>query len=254
MGTRGAQTKARGRWYAVRAGRQVGVFESWDEARASVAGYPGAAYRRFDDPDRARAYVDGGRGVLSTPGTNVPLRVHVAVAPRVGTGAFRYGVYWGPGDPRNQAKVLPGNVQSERRAGLYAMERAVRAVAADRWIGPVEVCSDCSVAVVWARDYMPTWEANGWMTARGAEPVDVDVLRALARAIDRASAEVRFAYRLRADRSDPLEAARRLAAKGGPTVAPRILASRSPTSAPVPVSLAAMASASRHASTPRDPA
>lgn len=209
------RTRAAQRWYAVRAGRQVGVFESWDEARASVAGYAGAAYRRFDDREQARAYVEGGRGASLAPGTNAPLRVHVAVAPRVGTGAFRYGVYWGPGDPRNEAKALPGAAQSERRAGLYAMERAVRAIAADRWVGPVEVCSDCSVAMVWARDYMPTWKANGWVTARGTEPVDVDVLRALARAIDRASADVRFAYRLRADRSDSLDAARRLAAKGG---------------------------------------
>ncbi|QBZ80883.1 Ribonuclease H-like superfamily domain containing protein [Pandoravirus celtis] len=223
-GTR--QTRTKRRWYAVRAGRQVGVFESWDEARASVAGHPGAAYRRFDDPESARAYVEGGRGTLTAPGTNVPLRVYVTVAPRVGVGAFRYGVYWGPGDPRNEAKALPGARQSERRAGLYAMERAVRAVAADRWVGPVEVCSDCSVAMVWARDYMPTWKANGWVTARGTEPVDVDILRALARAIDRASADVRFAYRLRADRSESLDAARHLAAgkSAGGAAAPRMLA------------------------------
>jgi ribonuclease HI len=201
-------------WYGVRAGRKVGVFESWDEARASVAGYAGAAYRRFDDPERARDYVEQGRGVLSAPGTNVPLRVYVTVAPRNAVGAFRYSIYWGPRDPRNKVNTLPGHTQSERRAGLYAMERAVATVAADRWVGPVEICSDCSQAIVWARDYMPAWKANGWMTARGTEPVDVDVLRALVRAMDRASTEVRFAYRLRADRSAPLEAARRSAARG----------------------------------------
>nr|UDO47769.1 RNAse.1 [Pandoravirus massiliensis] len=205
------QKHKRQRWYGVRVGRQVGVFGSWDEARASVAGHHGAAFRSFADRAQAHAYVAGGRGVLSTPGTNVPLRVYVSVAPRTGTAPFGYGIYWGPADPRNQAKVLPGVAQSERRAGLYAMERAARAIAADRWIGEVEICSDCSAAVVWARDYMPTWKANGWTTARGSEPVDADVLRALASAIDRASADVRFSYRLRADRSDSLEAARRLA-------------------------------------------
>ncbi|AGO83889.1 hypothetical protein psal_cds_295 [Pandoravirus salinus] len=223
------QTRTKHRWYAVRAGRQVGVFESWDEARASVAGYAGAAYRRFDDAESARAYVEGGRGAASASGTNdAPLRVHVAVAPGPTRGTFRYGVYWGPGDPRNEARTLPGIHQSERRAGLYAMERAVRAVAADRWVGPVEVCSDCSVALVWARDYMPRWRSNGWMTARGTEPVDVDVLRALARAIDRASADVRFAHRLRGDRSEPIEAARHLASKksAGGAAAPRMLAAR----------------------------
>lgn len=208
------QKGKRQRWYGVRAGRQIGVFGSWDEARASVAGHRGAAFRSFADRAQAHAYVAGGHGVLSAPGTNLPLRVYVSVAPRAGSAPFSYGIYWGPGDPRNEARSLPGAAQSERRAGLYAMERAVRAIAADRWIGEVEICSDCSPAVVWARDYMPTWRTNGWMTARGTEPVDVDVLRALAGAIDRASADVRFSYRLRADRSDSLEAARRLAAGG----------------------------------------
>nr|UMO79541.1 hypothetical protein [Pandoravirus aubagnensis] len=209
------QKGTRQRWYGVRAGRHIGVFGSWDEARASVAGHRGAAFRSFADRAQAHAYAAGGHGVLSAPGTNLPLRVYVSVATRVGSAPFGYGIYWGPGDPRNQAKSLPGAAQSERRAGLYAMERAVRAIAADKWIGEVEICSDCSPAIVWARDYMPTWRTNGWMTARGTEPVDADVLRALAGAIDRASADVRFSYRLRADRSDSLEAARRLAVGGG---------------------------------------
>ncbi|AVK75853.1 hypothetical protein pneo_cds_246 [Pandoravirus neocaledonia] len=211
---RGKQRRQQ-RWYGVRVGRQTGVFESWDEARASVAGHRGAAFRSFTDRAQAHAYVVGGRGVLSTPGTNLPLRAYVSVAPRLGDAPFAYGIYWGPGDPRNQARSLPGVVQSERRAGLYAMERAARAIAADKWAGEVEICSDCSPAVVWARDYMPTWRTNGWVTARGTEPVDADVLRALAGAIDRASADVRFSYRLRADRSASLEAARQLAAGVG---------------------------------------
>lgn len=126
--------------------------------------------------------------------------------------AFRYAVYWAAGDPRNEAGHLPGKTQCERRAGLYAMSRAARALASDRWDGPVEICSDCSHAVMWARDYMPVWRRNGWSTARGAEPIDADVLRALSDALDTLSGgDVRFVHRLRMDRSPSMAAARRLA-------------------------------------------
>ncbi len=33
--------------YAVRKGKLVGIFRSWDECRDSVNGYPGAEYKGF---------------------------------------------------------------------------------------------------------------------------------------------------------------------------------------------------------------
>jgi ribonuclease HI len=208
-GAENVSRSGRRRYYGVRVGRRPGVFDSWDEARASVGGYPGAVFRRFDTPAQARAYVAG----ASSP--RAPVTVHVSAA-RVGQngdGPYRYGVYWGRDDPRNESAPVPGDVRSERRAALYAMGRAVRALAADRWPGVAHVCTDCSQALIWARDYMPAWRASGWVTARsGTPPVDVDVVRSLSEAVGRCAGEVRFVHRLRKDRSAGMEGARRLAA------------------------------------------
>ena len=121
--------------------------------------------------------------------------------------------------------------QSERRAGLYGMTRAARSLAVDRWAGPIEIRSDCSHAIMWARDYMPAWRRNGWVTARGTEPVDADVLRILADVVERSPGEVRFVHCLRTDRSPSLAAARRLARGPSSTAAASVAASKRPTAA-----------------------
>lgn len=44
--------------YAVRVGRQVGIFDNWDDCRASVNGFSQAEYKSFYDIADAFAYMD----------------------------------------------------------------------------------------------------------------------------------------------------------------------------------------------------
>lgn len=47
--------------YAVRKGKTVGIFSTWDECKASVDGYPGAEYKGFATLEEAGVYLrDGG--------------------------------------------------------------------------------------------------------------------------------------------------------------------------------------------------
>jgi len=46
-------------FYAVQDGRSTGVFTSWDECNAQVAGYSGAVFRRFDTAAEAQAFSRG---------------------------------------------------------------------------------------------------------------------------------------------------------------------------------------------------
>ena len=43
--------------YAVKAGRNTGIFRTWDECRKQVEGFPGAEYKSFADPADAAAYL-----------------------------------------------------------------------------------------------------------------------------------------------------------------------------------------------------
>jgi hypothetical protein len=45
-------------FYAVRAGREVGVFKGWDEAKGKVLGFSGATYKPFRSEERARKWLE----------------------------------------------------------------------------------------------------------------------------------------------------------------------------------------------------
>ena len=38
------------KYYAVRAGRKTGIFETWDECRAQTTGFKGASFHRLQKP------------------------------------------------------------------------------------------------------------------------------------------------------------------------------------------------------------
>lgn len=43
--------------YAVRKGKQTGLFETWDECREQVSGFPGAEYKSFQSYEEAEDYL-----------------------------------------------------------------------------------------------------------------------------------------------------------------------------------------------------
>ncbi len=45
------------KFYAVRSGRDIGIFTSWDACKKSVDGYSGAEYKSFSSEEDARAYL-----------------------------------------------------------------------------------------------------------------------------------------------------------------------------------------------------
>ena len=45
------------KYYAVRKGRKTGVFETWDECKAAVSGFSGAAYKSFTSKEEAMDFV-----------------------------------------------------------------------------------------------------------------------------------------------------------------------------------------------------
>ncbi len=64
---------AKKNFYAVRAGRTPGIYLTWDEAKAQVHGFAGAAYKGFATKEEAEAFMAG--GTLSDGGTErVPNR------------------------------------------------------------------------------------------------------------------------------------------------------------------------------------
>ena len=47
------------KYYAVRVGKSVGVFFSWEECQKQVTGFPGAVYKSFPTLEEAESFVKG---------------------------------------------------------------------------------------------------------------------------------------------------------------------------------------------------
>lgn len=134
------------KYYAVRDGRSVGIFETWDECKKSVTGYSGAKYKAFPSREEALAYL-GARDVVPTPASARSAPDGGAVAYVDGSYNAKTKVYScgaviffaGEAEPHTHSEAfsdaeaaLMRNVAGEIEGAKYAMslciERNIRAL------------------------------------------------------------------------------------------------------------------------------
>lgn len=161
------------KWYAVRVGRNPGVYATWDECRQQVTGYSKAEYRSFSTRDQARAYVEANEkpeqsdtdelsptwGCLYKHTSNLAVKVYTDGS-CLNNGSHRaragIGVYFGPSDTRNLSESVPGR-QTNQRAELHA---AIRALEITDPSIPLELHSDSNYLIkgmtVWSHKWRTT--------------------------------------------------------------------------------------------------
>lgn len=52
------------KFYAVKTGRQSGIYNTWDECKKQIDGYSGSKYKSFTNLDEAKAYLNGETSTL----------------------------------------------------------------------------------------------------------------------------------------------------------------------------------------------
>ncbi len=118
------------KYYAVRKGKQTGIFHTWAECKAVVDGYSGAQYKSFTSKQEAEQYI--GTGAVQN---TVPIRAYAFV-----DGSFNQtnGVYGYGGFLENEGQryVLQGsgsdaemasmrNVAGEVLGSMAAIQKAI---------------------------------------------------------------------------------------------------------------------------------
>lgn len=129
------------KYYAVRKGRETGIFDSWDLCKEQVMGCPGAVYKSFALREEAQAWLEGpGEELKKESPSPLPgegdsfLEIYVDGSFRADTGEYSYGmVVLQEGeelcfqekfsDPEGAAMR---NVAGEIRGAMAAMEYALR--------------------------------------------------------------------------------------------------------------------------------
>ncbi|KAK5997872.1 Ribonuclease H [Cladobotryum mycophilum] len=91
------------------------------------------------------------------------------------------GVYFGEGDPRNVSERLQGEPQTNQRAELMAMLRALQIAPLEQ---AVRIYSDSQYSIKCVTEWATGWNKKGWLTATGEKVKNQDIIRAILDQID----------------------------------------------------------------------
>ncbi|MDX9917236.1 MAG: ribonuclease H family protein [Gudongella sp.] len=124
------------KYYAVRLGRKPGVYETWEECKNQVHGYPGSVYKSFLSKDEALAYVKNSRNFIEKTPDNFSegeAFAYVDGSYDAETGTYSYGIVIltlnekitmsGRETDRDMARMR--NVAGELKGAMEAMSWAV---------------------------------------------------------------------------------------------------------------------------------
>ncbi|KAI4206965.1 MAG: hypothetical protein LQ346_000797 [Caloplaca aetnensis] len=113
------------------------------------------------------------------PAPSGMLRIHTDGSALNNGGAEAYagvGVYFGPGDKRNVSETLPGPRQTNQRAELTAIFRALEIVPKNL---NVSIITDSKYGIDCVTVWCINWRKNGWKTSAGKAVENKDLVESI---------------------------------------------------------------------------
>jgi ribonuclease HI len=101
------------------------------------------------------------------------------------------GVYFGDKDARNVSERLVGEPQTNQRAELMAMLRALQVSPVDQ---TVQIISDSQYSINCVTQWAIGWKQKGWKTAAGDDVKNQDIIRAVLDKMDERTKAGAFTY------------------------------------------------------------
>jgi ribonuclease HI len=121
------------------------------------------------------------------------------------------GVFFGENDPRNVSEPLKGPIQTNQRAEITAVIRALERVDGNT---PLEIRTDSQYVIKAATIWMPEWKRKGWSKANGGAIANEDLFRRLDALLSKRPVPPKFTF-VRGHAGVPgNEAADKLAVRG----------------------------------------
>lgn len=190
-------------------GNQPGIYTNWSDVAPTIVGVKGPKYKRFDTRAEAVDYIvefgnkeaiealgeegkstkkpktspsqavlDEDAGEVAEEAKNDGIvRIYTDGSSlangRAGSRAG-VGVWFGEGDRRNIAERLIGDPQTNQRAELQAIYRALEVAPIDE---PVQIFTDSQYSINCVTQWAVSWQRKGWKTAAGEEVKNQDIIR-----------------------------------------------------------------------------
>ncbi len=164
--------------YAVRKGKIKGIFDTWEECRPAVDGYPGAEFKSFSTREEALAYLGKESGASADEGWMAPSMEpgeNQVVAYVDGSfdekiGKYTFGcimllpggeIVRESGNGDNPDSVLLRNVTGEMLGAMFAVKWGI-----ENGYASIKLCYDYSGIEMWATGQ---WKAKNDLTKKYAD-------------------------------------------------------------------------------------
>ncbi|KAI1311675.1 ribonuclease H-like protein [Xylaria venustula] len=214
------------KFYAVAVGRDPGIYTDWDEASLAITGWKAPKYKKFMSRDEAVEFIrangnEEAQEWLVNEGVEPPSKkakkTKVSAEPegnviedepdvlriftdgsslangRAGATAG-VGVFFGEGDKRNVSERLSGEIQTNQRAELTAI---IRALEASKRNAKIRIFTDSKYSIDCSINWYKSWEKNDWKKSNGDAVLNQDLvknIRALINKRDKAGYETLFQW------------------------------------------------------------
>ena len=125
------------KFYAVKSGRQTGIFKTWDECKKSVTGFSGAQFKSFPTMEEAKEYITG-KTIRPLPDDGAA--AYVDGSYNVKTGVYGFGAVIlingeeieinGAGNDTEAAKMrnVAGEIEGAKRVMQWALDNNVKSL------------------------------------------------------------------------------------------------------------------------------
>ncbi|KAF8347075.1 ribonuclease H-like domain-containing protein [Amanita rubescens] len=194
-------------YYAVKVGRQNGVYLTWEECEAQVKGFPGGTFKKFITAAEAESFARGSEPSIASPAATAETISHIqskkrALSPDAEDGEEEWdvvycdgsckgngqdgsvagiGVWWGHNDRKNLSERCPGD-QTNNRAELIAIARVLE-TAEIKGI-PLVIKTDSQYCIKCFKNWLKGWERNNFKTSKGDPVKNRDLIRYVQALID----------------------------------------------------------------------
>ncbi|KAF8956085.1 ribonuclease H-like domain-containing protein, partial [Flammula alnicola] len=203
--------RTKGGYYAVKKGRNIGVFNTWNECEAQTKGFRDAKYKKFqtlsdaqrflsDNPssETMESVASSSTATVGTNNTKGKKRTFGREVEDVSSWDVVYsdgackgngklgsiagvGVWWGPNDPRNIAERCPGD-QTNNRAELIAILRVLETTTISK--KPLLIRTDSQYCINCFRSWIHNWRKNDWRNSLGGPVKNAGIIRCISLNLD----------------------------------------------------------------------
>lgn len=222
------------KYYGVAVGHKPGVYTDYGDVQEQLVKFKGPKFRKFDTLEEAEEFIRTFRGVTSDS-SSVPVKEEqIAIKEEDTTKATQMeaspakkskktakssttiqvvytdgssrgngketalagvGVYFGPEDPRNVSERLQGDLQTNQRAELTAILRALEIIPMHQ---SAEIRSDSKYSIQCVTEWYKGWAKNEWTTKLNEPVKNRDLIAKIRANIDERKAkhgcEIQFTW------------------------------------------------------------